>query len=323
MLPDRRSPLQRDRRLRSRADRQPRRRGRAARRARAADRQVHVRLHLGRAERPVVDADVVEQAVEEAARGRAVGADPPDVRAPDRAGHAAAGDLGAVDVEAGRAAVVAGAQVLPLPSGRCLARVEVAGEAAAAERQLVVAAQVVDPEHRPAPVPAAEHADVLLGARLLHPGLERETALVEGAERAQVDRGAAAVEGERAAVVPAGPGRAGDRAVVAVAGAVVEDGAGGLVEGVGGDETRRTAHRGTRPGKRHDHHRCRRESETYHPARHTSAQGRPRRPLRATHVHMIAAREPAHATQKSRLALVVRAVWPATCMRQKRYEYVA
>src|SRR5207344_3172122 len=118
----------------------------------------------------------------------------------DRAAHAAAGDLHAVDVVAGGAAVVGGAQVLPLPGGRGLARVEVAGETVAAECQLVVAAEVIDPEHRSAPVPAAEQADVLLGAGLLHPGLEREAALVEGSERSQVDRGIAAVEGERAAV---------------------------------------------------------------------------------------------------------------------------
>ena len=41
------------------------------------DRGRHVRLDLGGAERAVVDADVVDQAVEEAGRVPLVGADPP------------------------------------------------------------------------------------------------------------------------------------------------------------------------------------------------------------------------------------------------------
>ena len=70
-------------------------------------------------------------------------------------------DLDPIHVEAGAAAVIGRGQMLPLPRHRALARVEVIGHAAV-HHQLVVAGQVVDPEHRTAAAPAAEHGDVLL-----------------------------------------------------------------------------------------------------------------------------------------------------------------
>ena len=68
---------------------------------------------LAGGERAVVDADLVDHAVEEAARRGAVGADPPPVGVADVAGEGLAGDQRAVDVELGRRAVVGGGEVLP------------------------------------------------------------------------------------------------------------------------------------------------------------------------------------------------------------------
>ena len=87
--------------------------------------------------------------VEEAARSRAVGAEPPGVRVADAAGERAARDLGAVDVEARGRAVVGGGDVLPLADGRASARSRGSVRRTAAEREVVAAADVVDPDHRP------------------------------------------------------------------------------------------------------------------------------------------------------------------------------
>ena len=64
--------------------------------------------------------------------------------------------------------------MLPLADERALPRVEIGGEAAA-ERELVVRRQMVDPQHRPVAGPRADDPDVVLRGRLLHPGLERES----------------------------------------------------------------------------------------------------------------------------------------------------
>ena len=184
---------------------------------------VHVGLDLALAQGLVVDADVVDQPVEEASRGAAVGADPPQVGAADAAGDGARGDLEAVDEEAGRRAVVGGGQVLPLAGDGTRAGVEVA-RVRAAKRQVVAGGDVVDPDHRPAAGPGADDGCVVLGrARLLHPRLERETGLVEGAEAAQEHGSVVAVEGERRPVAPARPGGARDRPEVPVARGVVGD----------------------------------------------------------------------------------------------------
>jgi hypothetical protein len=58
-------------------------------------------VDVGGVEGVVVDADFVDEAVEEAGEGVAVGADLPAVGVAGVAGEGCGGDLGAVDVEAG------------------------------------------------------------------------------------------------------------------------------------------------------------------------------------------------------------------------------
>ena len=127
-----------------------------------SDAVVAVELDLAGVEGAVVDADVVDDAVEEAAGRAAVGADAPRVRVADAARDCARRDLDAVDVVARGGAVVGRGEVLPLPCDRALAGVEIRREAVA-EGDVVVAGQVVDPEHRAVAGPRAEDADVLLG----------------------------------------------------------------------------------------------------------------------------------------------------------------
>src|SRR5438093_165940 len=213
-------------------------------------RRCHVRLDLTGAEWSVVDADFVDQAVEEAAGAAAVGADPPAVGVADVAAERLARDLGAVDVEAGGGAVVAGAQVLPLAAGRRLAAVEVVREAGV-QGQVVAAAEVVDPEHRAAvfaAVPAADDAVVELRAALFHPRLEGEPELVEGAQRRQIDARAAAVETQRRPKLARHPTRAPHRRLIPVPRRITRDRARTIIERVGRDRAARRRRRGDGDG---------------------------------------------------------------------------
>ena len=144
--------------------------------------------------------------------------------------------------------------MLPLPDGRIAARVDVAGEAVP-ERQVVARREMVDPEHRPGPGPAADDPDVVLRRRLLHPRLEREACVVERAESGQPDVVVRAVERQRAAEAPRSPRRTDDRAVLAGAGRVHGRRPGALVERVRGDESRRRRVRQSRGGQRHGEYR--------------------------------------------------------------------
>ena len=186
-----------------------------------ADRRVHVGLDLGGAERAVVDADVVDERRRRSRPGcrrrrrcarcqrsrrrrRPRGSRPRRRRC--RSGPCCRRNVAA--------------RCCHVPSDRVVAGVEVAREAAV-ERQVVARREMVDPDHWTAAGPRPDDAHVVLRRRLLHPGLKREAALVEGAEAAEADVVVRAVEGQRAAVAAAGrPGRADDRARVAVAGCV-------------------------------------------------------------------------------------------------------
>ena len=117
-------PVERDRRRRLRRGREVTGHGRSAP-VRDAHRLVHVGLDLARAQGLVVDADVVDEPVEEAARRAAVGPDPPDVGVAHSAGELARRDLRAVDVEAGGRAVEGCSKMLPLAVQRTSARVEI------------------------------------------------------------------------------------------------------------------------------------------------------------------------------------------------------
>ena len=135
-----------------------------------------------------------------------VGADAPGVRPdPNPPETVRLGDLGAVDVEPGDGSVERRGEVLPRARDGRLPRVEVALEALS-RRQPVAPLDVVDPDHRArrATGPRPDDGDVLLRVRrLLDPRLEREAALVEGSEAAEVDAAARPVERQRAAVAPA------------------------------------------------------------------------------------------------------------------------
>ena len=158
--------------------------------------------------------------------------------------------LDGVDVVARSRAVERRREMLPLPDRRVAAGVEVAGEAIP-ERQVVARREMVDPEHRPGPGPAAEDPDVVLRARLLHPRLEREAGVVERAEAGQFDVVVGAVERQCAAEAPRRPRRTDDRAVLARAGRVHGRRAGALVERIRGDEPGRRRVRQGRGGQRH------------------------------------------------------------------------
>ena len=86
------------------------------------NRLAHVGCDLAGRESAVVDADVVDDTVEEATRARAIGADAPDVRVADAARDVTECDLGAVDVVTGRGAVERGREVLPFAGDRALLR---------------------------------------------------------------------------------------------------------------------------------------------------------------------------------------------------------
>ena len=126
------------------------------------------------------------------------------------------------------------------------------------ERHLVARRKVVDPEHRTAPRPGADDPDVVLRRRLLHPGLECEGSVVEGAEAGEPDVVVRAVERERAAVSSRRPRRADHGAVLAGAGRVDGRRARALVECVRGDEPR-----SRRGGESRRSHRQRDECNPY------------------------------------------------------------
>ena len=133
--------------------------------ARRSRRLVHVDLDLAGAERAVVDADVVDAGRRRSRPGRAVGADPPDVRAADAAGDGAAGDLGAVDVEAG------GACRRRWRRGAAIARRSGSGPSRGSRRGRCCRASAGSRPPRwstqsigPLPVQVPTIADVLLGA---------------------------------------------------------------------------------------------------------------------------------------------------------------
>ncbi len=140
------------------------RRGGRGRHVGRADPCGHVRLDLGRRDGAVVDPHLVDDAVEEAAGRRPVGADPPDVRVADVARERPVRRLDPVHVEAGGRAVVGGREVLPLAHRRGLSGVEVVGPGPG-QRQVVAADLVVDPDHRAAVRAAAGPASRQLRRR--------------------------------------------------------------------------------------------------------------------------------------------------------------
>ena len=211
--------------------------------ARGHDGGVHVRLDVGLGQRPVVDADLVDQPGEVLAVG-GVAADPERVVGGlDGAGGRAGGGLGAVDEQPLGGAVVGQCHVGPGVDGTGgrTAHVCGAGPEGPAARWAQRSVAVAGVEEVGVGLALHDRSPAALADRRSDPGRE-------GHRRGQVQRGRVrdpdhavrAIEAQGVAVAAQGrPGRAGQGSRVAPAGGVGGGGAGSLAEPPGPDQARR------------------------------------------------------------------------------------
>ncbi len=239
------SPGERDLAETARGGQGPRRTGRN--RVGIADRGRHVGLDLGGAERPVVDADLVDQPVEPLAPDRVAADLQRRGRRQDRPRARGLRGLGTVHVQPLCRAVEGCGEVRPRPGGHGCRPVEQPGRAADRHLRLrpVGVRARVEAVHEVAGALLHDHRGPVAGCGRPNPALDRHPGgEVERGGVGHGDEVVRAVEGERATEAPSRcPRRAGDRPGVPVAGLVRRRAAAARVEAPGG-------HRSGRAGRR-------------------------------------------------------------------------